>query len=408
MKRSDGPFPFDDFDPLGFMEKAWTKGWLDDFSSNHFLIMALENRLDKFDWEYQFVSNTTVDAFTPLSLDGKIDFRQFSDNFIINLSTKLAVLEQRFGSDKIHNFVVNQLSAGKSNYSADTFFQALSEIEILCFYCRIKWSTYIYEPPVGIHGANPEARFEYIVPSNNGISQNIQVNVEVKTPRFPIPENPKQRVALPTILLSDEGRKQVQRLCDLNNMKCQLPRVTKLVSFLNSAASKFNTPKENQYNILYINWSYSDFPSEGFLEPWSLLTNELNGILTHRDIGINLPFKEHLRPDVYNKITAIVVYSSSLDQLMFSDFRDTWKTSALAGTRFRMYVLDKKLEKRELSNELTPLFRITGMRPNSPEKEHWRTLTNFNRDENNSSLQKLRDCNFECSLCKAVNKYYLR
>lgn len=407
MKKSDGPFPFDSFDPFGFMERAWTRGWFDNFSNNHFLIMALEHRLNKFDWEYQFVSNTTMDVFTPLSPNGKIDFRQFSDNFIANLSTKLAVLEQRFGSDEIRNFVVNQLSAGKNNYSADAFFQALSEIEILCFYCRIDWSAYIYEPPVGIHGANPEARFEYVLPSINGVSQKIQVNVEVKTPRFPILKNPKQRVALPTILLSDEGRKKVQHLCGLNNMKCLLPRVTKLVSFLNSAASKFDTPKENQYNILYINWSYSDFPSASFLEPWSLLTNELNGILTHRDIGLNLPFKEPLRPDVYNKITAVVVYSSSLDQLMFSDFRDAWKTSELAGSRFRMYVLDKKLEKRELSNELTPLFKITGMRPDSPEKEHWRVLTNFNRDENNSFSQKVKDSDFERSLRRVINTYYL-
>lgn len=407
MKRSDSPFPFDDFDPVGFMEKAWTRGWLDDFANDHFLIMALENRLNKFDWEYQFISNTTTDVFTPLALNGKIDFRQFSDTFITNLSTKLAVMEQRFGSDKIHNFVVNQLSAGKRNYSADAFFQALSEIEILCFYCRIDWDTYIYEPPIGIHGANPEARFEYILPSANGIPQKIQVNVEVKTPRFPIPENPKQRVALPAILLSDEGRKEVQHLCDSYNMKCLLPRVTKLVSFLNSAASKFDIPKENQYNILYINWSYSDFPSASFLEPWSLLTNELNGILTNRDIGMNLPFKEPLHPDVYNKITAVVVYSSSLDQLMFSDFRDAWKTSKEAGCRFRMYVLDKKLEERELSKELTPLFEITGMRPDSPEKEHWRLLTNFNRDENNSFFQKLKDCSFERKVCRAIKQYYL-
>ena len=92
---------------------------------------------------------------------------------------------------------------------------------------------------------------------------------------------------------------------------------------------------------------------------------------------------------------------------MFSDFRDAWKTSELAGSRFRMYVLDKKLEKRELSNELTPLFKITGMRPDSPEKEHWRVLTNFNRDENNSFSQKVKDSDFERSLRRVINTYYL-
>ena len=74
-----------------------------------------------------------------------------------------------------------------------------------------------------------------------------------------------------------------------------------LVEFINSATKKFNYPKKNEYNLLYINWSYSDFPSNSFLEAWSLLTNKYNGLLTHPEIGTTLPIKEPVNPDAYKK-----------------------------------------------------------------------------------------------------------
>lgn len=52
-----------------------------------------------------------------------------------------------FGEEKIKKCIKNQLSAGKSSYDRDMFFQALSEIEILSFYCgRIKWTEALYAP----------------------------------------------------------------------------------------------------------------------------------------------------------------------------------------------------------------------------------------------------------------------
>lgn len=63
MKRSERPFPVNDCELMDFIKKAWKDGWLDDFSNDHFLIMALENRLNQFNWEYQFVSNTAIDVF---------------------------------------------------------------------------------------------------------------------------------------------------------------------------------------------------------------------------------------------------------------------------------------------------------------------------------------------------------
>ena len=128
-----------------------------------------------------------------------------------------------------------------------------------------------------------------------------------------------------SVLFSDEKREKIKALCDEYNITCKFPRVTKLVDFINSASKKFRVPQKNEFNLLYINWSYSDFPSNGFIEAWSLLTNELNGIITHPEIGTKLPFKKPICPEAYKKITAIIVYTSSLDQLMFTNFQHVWQ-----------------------------------------------------------------------------------
>ena len=46
MLRSETPFPAEfDNEICSFMKKIWQEGWLDTYSSNHFLIMALEGRV---------------------------------------------------------------------------------------------------------------------------------------------------------------------------------------------------------------------------------------------------------------------------------------------------------------------------------------------------------------------------
>lgn len=54
MLRSETTFPtaFDNI-LCAFMKKAWENGWLDDYSYDHFLIMALENRLLCFEKFYK-------------------------------------------------------------------------------------------------------------------------------------------------------------------------------------------------------------------------------------------------------------------------------------------------------------------------------------------------------------------
>ena len=131
------------------------------------------------------------------------------------------------------------------------------------------------------------------------------------------------------------------------------------------------------------NWSYSDFPSNSFLEAWSLLTNDFNGLLTHREIGPKLHLSEPLNPEAFSKITAIIVYTSSLDQLMFTDFRYVWQgTNPDVGQRFRMFVLDEKLRDAEISCNSKVLFTITGMRPSILEPKSWKLLFNRNRNSN--------------------------
>ena len=115
----------------------------------------------------------------------------------------------------------------------------------------------------------------------------------------------------------------------------------------------------NEYNLLYINWSYCDFASNSFLEAWSLLTNAINGILTHpnaaQSIGVS--------PDVFKKITAVIIYTEALEGLMFLDFRNAWQMNG-RGQRFRMWVLDEKLRHAETTRESDTLFYVTGMKPN--------------------------------------------
>ena len=110
----------------------------------------------------------------------------------------------------------------------------------------------------------------------------------------------------------------------------------------------------------------SDKAKNAFLEAWSLLTNEYNGLLTHPEIATNLPFKNPVSSDVYKKITAVIVYTSSIDQLMFCDFRHVWQRTN-CGCKFRMFVLDEKLRENELNNNSNLLFQITGMNPDQPE-----------------------------------------
>ncbi len=371
MKRSNTDFPISDvcfLELCSYIYDAWTQGWLDDFSNEHFLIRALENRLLDFVGKLQLIANN-LNMHNVVQSDGSIDEEKFCYNFCINLSQKLSYLSKTFGADSIKKFVIDQLSAGKTNYDEDTFFQALSEVSILHFYaCRFKWEEAIYEPPLLQNGSNknPEASFRGEIPaiSSQG-GNNVIVNIEVKSPKFPQYTESKERIMIPTVLINKENKATIEDFCKDNNIKYLDPRILKLRDFFKSAVEKFSVPSDDEFNILYINWSYRDFPSNSFLEAWSLLTNDINGILIYKDIAEKFDFPIEL----FDKITAVVVYSESLEGLMFSDFRYVWQRSKV-DTHFRMWVINEKLRKSELNDSSDILFRITGMNPDPQLTQH--------------------------------------
>lgn len=369
IMRRENPFPLKgkvDRELCAFIATAWENGWFDEYSDDHFLIKAIEGRLTSFVGIDQMIENN-INYQGIVDEDGNVDVKPFCINFCINFSLRMQSLASVFGADSIINFIKNQMSAGKANYNEDYFFEALSEVSILTFYARRgAWKQALYEPPVkkGENNKNPEASFsgdlccKTVESKGENSVQSFVVNIEVKSPAFPHDTHSREKILIPAVLLTKEGREIVRNSCESCGVKYLDPRVLKIVDFLNSAACKFSIPQRNEFNLLYINWSYRDFPSNSYLEAWSLLTNEINGILTNQKIGKEL--KVH--NDVYEKISAVIVYTESLEGLMFSDFRYVWQKTG-AGSRFRMWVLDKKLRKAEWENHSDILFKITGMNP---------------------------------------------
>lgn len=392
---SDKPFPLDRIILTRYLERIWKSGWLDDFSEKHFLIRAIYNEISDIEWRTQLLSNNTLSRYSPINPEGEIDYNQFTVHWILNFSVRLEAMDNYFGEKNIRRFIEDQLSAGKKNYDCDQFFQALSEIEILSFLCsRANWESITYEPPIGRNGANPEACFSGNIPLNKeGDVVPVNVNVEVKTPAFPHINITPDRIILPTVLLSTAGRERMSQICKDFKFKFIQPRMTKLVDFLNSAAKKFTVPGSQDLNLLFINWSYSDYPSNSFLEAWSLLTNEVNGLLTHPEIAMSLPINNPVSKDVYEKISAVIVYTNSLEQLMFSDFRYVWQRHPIVECRFRMFVLNDELRKKELSDQSRLLYNILGMNPDLPESNKWRILSNCNWDDNTTEDERENDWN---------------
>ena len=87
----------------------WKKGWLDEFSDEHFLIRVIEHRLDEFLGINQIqIDNATVYPY--------ITIDNFESNFLINFSVKIGRISNLFGENQIKRFVKDQMSAGKNHY----------------------------------------------------------------------------------------------------------------------------------------------------------------------------------------------------------------------------------------------------------------------------------------------------
>ena len=107
---------------------------------------------------------------------------------------------------------------------------------------------------------------------------------------------------IPTVLLDEQGRKAFMDFCKSHNLNGAMPRVMKIKDFLNSAAEKFEKVDHvSHMNLLYINWTLSEFEESGYQEAFSLMAHSINGILLHKNLGLSLGVNE----EVYDKITAV-------------------------------------------------------------------------------------------------------
>ena len=343
MRRSDKQYPLAGLDLAGSLQQAWEKGWLDDYSESHFLIKAIEKRLEVYPKFYQMQGY--FQYLYPITKEN------FQDNFCINFSSKIRRMISLFGEDKIKHFFTDQLSAGKENYDENQFFRGLSEVSVLSFF-SMNAQTGIYEPKTN-GKKNPEARFI--------MKNNVCVDVEVKTPGFSDFVGIKD-IVIPTVLLDDQGRKDFSDFCKSKGLNAAMPRVMKIKQFLNDAAKKFEEVDHvHHMNLLYINWTLSEFEESGFQEAFSLMAHPINGILIHKILGVSLGINE----DVYDKITAVIVYTESLNGLMFGDFRFIWMKGQDFQPQFGiigMHNCDALFDVTAMNpyaNQLTPI--ITGI-----------------------------------------------
>lgn len=301
MKYRELPFPLEKNIVCKEIGEMWKKGWLDCYDKEHFLIRCIYGD-DKFIRRIFSHEKYTYEGTLPLN----------ADTFIMNLSVKLGGLIQFFGEEKIKHFIMEQMSAGKKHYNQNVFFQALAEVEILLYFISFG-SVYEkngeYEPRLNLGKANPEARIVY--------GDGIILDIEVKMPEFRDILT-KADTYMPLLLLNDNGRKEFSKLCKSIGAVDKFPRVLKIKDFLNSACSKFQEIEdENHFNILFINWTFTDISVNGYFEACSILYNDTNGILKHPNVAKSMGISE----DVFKKISAVFVYEDPDEMMIFQDFR---------------------------------------------------------------------------------------
>lgn len=300
MKRSEQSFPMSDL-LCSRIKELWQEGVFNDYSDSHFIIKALYQ--DEQYFQSYFISRGYSKSYSS----------DFGFNFIVNLNSRINFLCKHFGKDKIVNFMRNQFSAGKNNYSDKAFFEALAEIHILAHFLaftRDQVMSAEYEPCLIENSHhNPEARIKY--------SQGLVVDIEVKTPNFS-QRDITTNYLYPATLLTDVGRKILSEYCNDNNITLRLPRVLKFKEFIKSSNDKFIPITDKHHlNILFINWTYTDLWEDPLFEPTSLLCNADNGILitdiAHDQLGIE--------KTALQKISAFFIYTIPEETLLFSDLR---------------------------------------------------------------------------------------
>ena len=75
--------------------------------------------------------------------------------------------------------------------------------------------------------------------------------------------------------------------------------------------------------------------------------------------------KLNIADAVFDRITAVVIYTESLDGLMFGDFHFVWQRLGV-GPQFRMWIIDENVRKMQDIYRNNILFYITNMNPDPP------------------------------------------
>ncbi len=309
MSRKDLKFPEKLPDVLcGTMKRFWERGVFDEYADEHFLIRAINNDIKGI--TLALIKKDTAEL--KKRVYDKAALSLFINNFLINFSAKLTGLCNYFGEDKIEHFLREQFSAGKSQYDEEIFWEALSEVHMLYYFVGLG-PAFVknaeYEPRLGESNKNPEARLVY--------ENNMILDIEVKTPRFPMRDLLKEHI-LPSVLLDEEGRKKLSDFCKKSQVECCLPRVLKIKDYINSAGGKFETPANtNHINLLAINWTYSEFADTGLFEPISLFCNPANGLFVNPNVWQSLGIES----EAVRKISAVLLYKVPEEMLMFGDAR---------------------------------------------------------------------------------------
>ncbi len=374
MKRHEMPFPIKEGWFYQILLQMWEQGWLDDFAEEHFLIRGLKND--------NRIRNNFISYYRQCTFQFGLDQSNFAMTFCANLSSRIALLIEVFGERTIKEFVKGQLAAGKKHYKEEQFFEALSEIEILTYFCqfgpgRVEGT---YEPRIGMGNHNPEASFTY--------SSGIRIDVEVKTPEFTNIYQ-SQDVFMPLYCLSEEGIDAFERECKKRRVVFQRPRVSKLKSFLNSACKKFAVPiNDKHYNILFVNWTYTEIPYQGYIEPVALLSNPYNGIMNHAWMAKMVDVDE----DIYSKITAVIVFQNPSEAVVFQDLRYLL-ASRTAGIVINPFILDTE----EKINEFYSALQI---HPQSFEMEEIPEIY--------YNIERYHTLYFSGVLSSIVNKYMIQ
>lgn len=338
-KRRNTSYPGTDTSLYDYgLKYLWQNGFFDEYDHNHFMIQVIENNPKTFDRLKRY-----CDAVTQYGSNKT----GFNENFCINFEARLQTMVDVFGKVPIEEFIKGQFAAGKKHYNESQFFEALSEVEILLYFACFGpgKAKGIYEPKTGKGNHNPEATFEY---STGDI-----ISIEVKTPEFQLANHTKDTF-MPLYLLNEEGLKEFEKVCVQKGCTFKRPRVSKLKSFMESACEKFDVPKNDEYNILCINWTYTDIEMQGFIEPTMLLYNPVNGIFNHMEMAAKLSISE----EIYEKISAIFIFQNSIDAIQFLDLRYLWAGVPRKATMLlNPFILDTEFKRNEF-------YRKIQIRPN--------------------------------------------